>query len=159
MQPHRIPSDRLDLAHRQATYMAAVAQTAVGMGDPTSLDTIECAFGVTPVPAGIDARDAATEHEVAAVRAIVQTTVDLTCGGYVVVVNLPGFLPEQEPVVVGTLEEAQIIAHDEVGRSYDGLPLDAEWSSLHDRVDALPADGGVIGPLPDGYVIDVTKAV
>jgi hypothetical protein len=69
--PGRIPADSIALAVTEVRYLAAVAECAVTLGDPTSDDSIGYAFGVTPVPAGIDATEDATETEVAAVRSIV----------------------------------------------------------------------------------------
>ena len=72
---HRISGDRIALAVTQAHYLAAVAERAVAQGDPTSAESVEYAFAITPVPAGIDATEAATPAEVAAVQAIVRAAV------------------------------------------------------------------------------------
>lgn len=79
---------------------------------------------------------------------------------YVIVVNKPGFLPEQDPVEVVTHEDAIEAARAEIDTSQEALGDEAEalayFASAYDAADALPEDGGVIS-LPDGYVIDVTR--
>lgn len=81
--------------------------------------------------------------------------------GYVVVVNKPGFLPEQEPVRVDTLEEAIEAAEAEIDVSQDALGEEPEarayFASAREAAANLTEDGGVIS-LPDGYVIDVAVA-
>lgn len=78
---------------------------------------------------------------------------------YIVVVNRPGYLPEQDPYAVATLDEARDTAAEEVLRSYE---QDESEESFHGHygpfnalAHALTEQGGTIGPLPDGYVIDV----
>lgn len=76
---------------------------------------------------------------------------------YIVCVNMPGCLPEQDPRAVATLEEARAAANDELYRG-EGEAADAlQWQPFYGAADALPESGGVIGPLPDGYVIDVQR--
>ncbi len=62
-----------------------------------------------------------------------------------------------EPVAVATLEEAQDIAYERVGDAWTGLPLDAGWSERQFDVDGLDKQGGTVGPLPYGSVIDVRR--
>ncbi len=64
-----------------------------------------------------------------------------------------------ESVAVATIEEARDFAHKAVDTSFG----DTATGKSHDRMldlacDArnLPDSGGTIGPMPDGYVIDVT---
>jgi hypothetical protein len=81
---------------------------------------------------------------------------------YIVIVNMPGCLPEQDPHAYATLDDdgARDAALEEVVRALDasGYDPDAEGGTAHplvQEVNALTERGGVIGPLPDGYVIDV----
>lgn len=78
---------------------------------------------------------------------------------YIIIVNRPGFLPEQEPYAVATLEEARGAAQDELSRSplWDDPNSDEEarYKELSAEVQSLSESGGVIGPLPDGYVVEV----
>lgn len=75
---HRIPAARIALATTQAHYLAAVAERAVTLGEPTSDDSILYAFAITPVPTVLDAYAAPTTQEIAAVRAIVLAAVEVT---------------------------------------------------------------------------------
>lgn len=83
---------------------------------------------------------------------------------YVICVNLPGCLPERGPTAVATIEEARDVVCDEVHIAFDQPGYDADHAEdpdLHgaalDAANALPDTGGVIGPLPNGYVIDVQQ--
>lgn len=73
---------------------------------------------------------------------------------YIICTNMPGCLPEQEPHAAATLEEARGAACNEIERT----PMTAtdETRLLRDAM-SLPESGGVIGPLSDGYVIDVQR--
>ena len=70
---------------------------------------------------------------------------------YIICENRPGNLPEADPFAVVLLEEAQIYAADVV--RHRAFPED---KANEQKALDLPAEGGVIGPLSDGYVIDVT---
>lgn len=71
---------------------------------------------------------------------------------YIVTVNQPGCPPEADPTAVATIEEARDAAVDHI----TGTPntADGEWTLLQ-ACQALAETGGVVGPMPDGYVIDV----
>ena len=73
---------------------------------------------------------------------------------YIITVNQPGFLPEQDPYAVATIEEARDAAWEEVTDRGASVPDDPQW---HNATTRLPEHGGTVGPLPDGYVIDVRK--
>jgi hypothetical protein len=69
---------------------------------------------------------------------------------YIICVNRPGYMPEADPVAVITLEEARAAAW--------ALVFDSKSQHIDgSEVDALPESGGTIGPLPDGYVIEVQQ--
>jgi hypothetical protein len=70
---------------------------------------------------------------------------------YIVCVNQPGCLPEQSPVATATIEDAREAAKAAI---IDG-PYDFGVDEHIIATYALREQGGVIGPLPDGYVIDV----
>lgn len=75
---------------------------------------------------------------------------------YTICENQPGYLPEQGPYAVATIDEAREIAHDTLYRwEDDHAGDDARIEPLYDAAKALPVSGGVIGPLPDGCIIDV----
>lgn len=73
---------------------------------------------------------------------------------YIICVNQPGCLPEQDPIAVATLEEARSLACDEIDISARERSR-RNLTNFTIEVEQLPEDGGIIGPLPDGYVIDV----
>jgi hypothetical protein len=74
---------------------------------------------------------------------------------YTICVNQPGYLPEADPYAVATFEDAREAVDAELSRSnVEGL---MDFAALNAEVAALPESGGTIGPLPDGYVIDVTE--
>lgn len=75
---HRIAASRLALARIQTTYLASVAERANCLGDPTSEDSILYAFGITPVPKGLDDYAEPTPAEMAAVRALVVAALEVT---------------------------------------------------------------------------------
>lgn len=84
---------------------------------------------------------------------------------YTVCINRPGFLPEQDPQAVATIEEACAYVEGELDAPlYDQFDKVSDIERVHAHVlnelqatvrHALGETGGVIGPLPDGYVIDV----
>jgi len=80
---------------------------------------------------------------------------------YIIVVNRPGHLPEADPVAVATVEEARDRAADDVRTSMDAFGDDREALQRYGFLDAelaamdVPEHGGTIGPMSDGYVIDV----
>jgi hypothetical protein len=76
---------------------------------------------------------------------------------YIIVINRPGHLPEADPVAVATIEEACDVSLEEVIRSLDQTDEDVSDTAhpLIQEINALPEHGGLIGPMPDGYVIDV----
>jgi hypothetical protein len=79
---------------------------------------------------------------------------------YIICVNTPGNLPESEPYAVITLEDARDAAFTEVqARRPEGDDYHTDpWPDLAVEAEHnVPEQGGVIGPLPDGYVIDVTR--
>lgn len=72
---------------------------------------------------------------------------------FTICVNRPGYLPEESPRAVETIEEARSAASDHI----IGTPMLADDESHLLRWAAkLPESGGLIGPLPDGYVIEVS---
>ncbi len=79
---------------------------------------------------------------------------------YIICVNRPGYLPEQEPVAVATLEEARdeatnALAQHGIAAKGEGMRL---WvPPLVTTAQTLPEQGGTVGPLPDGSVIDVQQ--
>lgn len=80
---------------------------------------------------------------------------------YVICVNRAGFLPEADPYEVEGLEAARDAACEEVHRSFDLPGYDANHSPAEhghalDQANALGEGGGIVGPMPDGYVIDVS---
>lgn len=85
---------------------------------------------------------------------------------YIICVNQPGCLPEADPTAVATIEEAREAATQECTVSEARFPGTAEsggwgdpkvWTPFEDAARELPESGGTIGPLPDGYVIDVRQ--
>lgn len=76
---------------------------------------------------------------------------------YIICVNQPGCLPESDPTAVATLEDARTSAVEEIDRSARDVLPDDEYDRLSRSAFYLPESGGVIGPLPDGYAIDVRK--
>ncbi len=81
---------------------------------------------------------------------------------YIICVNVPGCLPEADPVAVATLEDARYAARDAIETSAqcsDGDETDAIYetalSDLNGQWAWIFEEGATIGPLPDGYVIDV----
>lgn len=77
---------------------------------------------------------------------------------YTICVNMPGCLPEQDPVAAATIEEARDIAATEVECSSTWIGSEytmSDFTALARAAGTLPEQGGIIGPLPDGYVIDV----
>lgn len=64
--------------------------------------------------------------------------------------------PMNRPYAVATLEDARDYVIDELGHIYDGfeLPVSDEHNQ---RAAELTESGGTIGPLPDGYVIEVQR--
>lgn len=78
---------------------------------------------------------------------------------YIISVNMPGYLPEQDPTATATLDEARQHATDEVRRSpgYDEAMDLAPYTAADGAIAAMSTDGAVIGPLPDGYAIDVQR--
>lgn len=57
-----------------------------------------------------------------------------------------------------TLQEARTEALEHIVDSHDGNGCDAEeWKELEIRAQRIPPDGGRLGPLPDGYVIEVKR--
>jgi len=79
---------------------------------------------------------------------------------YIIVVNQPGYLPEQDPYAVATLDEARAAVHHEIDLASSNEP-DADDAAALDALAvesrSLDEAGGIIGPLPDGYVIDVRR--
>lgn len=75
---------------------------------------------------------------------------------YIIVVNQPGCLPEQDPYAVATIEEAREHLKCELPGTYEWL-TDDDYAAMMEDVAALPESGGVVGPLPDGYVIEVQR--
>ena len=78
---------------------------------------------------------------------------------YTICQNVPGNLPEADPVAVATLGDARDAALDIVLRN-ESMNFDPTRVGMYSEADEaarnLPAEGAVIGPLPDGYVIDIT---
>jgi hypothetical protein len=69
---------------------------------------------------------------------------------YIICVSRPGCLPEQEPFAVADLGEAKDHAAS--------IAVEANTSLRHvGQAHTLPEEGGRIGPLPDGYVIEVRR--
>lgn len=74
---------------------------------------------------------------------------------YIITVNQPGYLPESSPTAVATIDEAIQHAHD-LADPDNAFSEGDDWPAFMQAISNLPAEsGGVIGPLPDGYVIDV----
>lgn len=79
---------------------------------------------------------------------------------FIVCTNLPGCLPESDPVAVATIEEARWRAAEELAEANsiaetgcaDRAFTPAERAEVDEHISN---EGGTIGPLPDGYVIDV----
>jgi hypothetical protein len=77
---------------------------------------------------------------------------------YIITVNQPGYLPEADPTAVATIEEARDLAREELDTSaVNSLDVLDREDDFRANIDELPESGGVIGPLPDGYVIDVQR--
>jgi hypothetical protein len=86
---------------------------------------------------------------------------------YIITVNQPGYLPESDTLACATIDEARCHALDvyDERRGTDeddaaaGIgpddPIRGAWLDCADAIETLPEHGGVVGPLPDGYVIDV----
>lgn len=78
---------------------------------------------------------------------------------YIITVNQPGCLPESDPTAVATIEEARETAREEVARYSGEMPR--TWptpiAAYVGEAERLPEHGGTVGPLPDGYVIDVRR--
>ncbi len=73
---------------------------------------------------------------------------------YIIRSNKPGRLP----VAVATIEEAREEADRALKDALSAYDAQGEHPSardLHAAAMAMPETGGVIGPLPDGYVIEV----
>lgn len=70
---------------------------------------------------------------------------------YIIVVNMPGCLPEQEPIAKATLAEARESAADEINER-PWVDDQATMDELYDAAGSLPETGGIVGPLPDGYI-------
>lgn len=78
---------------------------------------------------------------------------------YIICVNRPGCPPEQDPYAVATLDDAREAAATEYIESWTAhadRSVPASNPGLNACYD-LPETGGVIGPMPDGYVIDVRR--
>jgi hypothetical protein len=71
---------------------------------------------------------------------------------YIICVNQPGCLPEQEPYAVATIEGARQAVFSEAEDALGVGDLDAVRMCRE-----ITESGGVVGPLPDGYVIDVRR--
>lgn len=76
---------------------------------------------------------------------------------YTICVNRPGYLPESDPTAVATLDEAKAIIDSERDRYYGDHGTDASEHTIIVQTQNLPITGGTIGPLPDGYIIDVQR--
>lgn len=81
---------------------------------------------------------------------------------YIICVNQPGHLPEgQQPVAVATIEEAREAAAAEVQVSMDRFGEDLDALKRYGFKDAenaaleVPEHGGLIGPMSDGFAIDI----
>lgn len=78
---------------------------------------------------------------------------------YIITVNRPGCLSEQDPRAVATLDEAQAIAHDDLSKSplWDDANSGDEgaYREFAAEIVALDAAGGRIGPMPGDYFIYV----
>lgn len=70
---------------------------------------------------------------------------------YIICINRPGCLPEQDPRAIATLEEVRDSLQPIVREPADPRVR----SKLVSQLRRLTESGGVIGPLPGGYVIDV----
>jgi hypothetical protein len=90
---------------------------------------------------------------------------------YIICVNQRTYLPTEpgaapmwrddergDPVAVATIEEARETAREElVSMERTTLAEAARATELGEDIRTLPESGGVIGPLPDGYVVDVQR--
>lgn len=65
--------------------------------------------------------------------------------------------PESQPYAVATLEEACDAASEEGDRSFETIDGPRQPTDIVRAIDALPEHGGTVGPLPDGYVIEVQQ--
>lgn len=79
---------------------------------------------------------------------------------YTVVFNMPGYLPETEPVDCETINEARNVVIDRIMHVTESV-LDVSedmsaWDDALDEAKRIPAEGGWF-KLPDGYVADVQK--
>lgn len=80
---------------------------------------------------------------------------------YIICVNQPGCLPEADPVAVATIEEVADHVEAEADRRFEDiepytLEMHRQYRSIIEAWHSMDeGSGGVIGPLPDGYVIDV----
>jgi len=75
---------------------------------------------------------------------------------YIIIVNRPGYLPEQDPYAVASVEDARDAACEEV-EATSTARLEMQVADELEAARRLPFGGGIIGPLPDGYVIDVRR--
>jgi hypothetical protein len=75
--------------------------------------------------------------------------------GYAVLIYSQSLRAWAVPLVVETLEEAREVALEHVIASREPGDVDDEWQEAAILVQRLPASGGAVGPLPDGYVIEV----
>jgi len=60
------------------------------------------------------------------------------------------------PRVVDTLEEARYEALAHIVNSHDAADTD-DWAQCEVSAQHIPQSGGKVGPLPDGYVIEVRR--
>jgi len=61
------------------------------------------------------------------------------------------------PRVVETLEEARYEALAHIVNSHDAGDTDGDWEQCEVSAQQIPQSGGKVGPLPDGYVIEVRR--
>lgn len=76
---------------------------------------------------------------------------------YIVCVNQPGCLPESKPTAHASVEQARAAVRDEVIGYTPTEDREAASTAVWAQLLSLGELGGVVGPLPDGYVIDVTS--
>ena len=80
---------------------------------------------------------------------------------YTVVFNLPGCLPEAEPIDVESIADARNVVAEHVQAVIDAGDFTAEqreWEFALTAARAIPAEGGWF-TLPDGYVADIILKV
>lgn len=79
---------------------------------------------------------------------------------YTVVFNMPGCLPEAEPIDAESIEDARNIVCEHIISVMQGaLDSDEEtrpWEYALTTAKSVPAEGGWF-KLPDGYVADIQK--